>query len=189
MSGDTSNVTLWPDADVLIGSVASASPADGAAFALIGTDPWAFAGILDGSAGFTEDQSNDSNDFFGWGVGVIATGRKNIVITRTFTALEDNAQTLGLRYDTTGVTFSGGGYTGDLAGRDLQRKFRLALQLQSGDILKRQITKNYAQIETLGTVTEGEDGLFSLPVTVKIYPEIVSGKPVYWETYKCPVVP
>jgi hypothetical protein len=188
MSGDTTNVTLFPDADVLIGAVTSDSPADGEDFALTGTDPWVFAGILDGSAGFTEDQANDSQDFFGWGVGVIATGRKNLVITRTFTALEDNPETLGLRYDTTGITFASGGYTGDLAGRDLQRRFRIAAQLQVGDTLKRMISKNYAQIDTLGTVTEGEDAIFSLPVTVKIYPEIIDGKPVYWETYKGPVV-
>lgn len=194
MSGDSSNVTLWPDADVLIGSVASDSPADGEAFALTGSDPWAFAGILDGDAGFTEDQSSDSTDFSGWGVGVVATGRRNLVITRTFTALEDNAETLALRYSTDGVTFTGANYTGTLAGRDLQKRFRLAFQTQLGDQLKRNISKNYVQIDSLGTVTEGENAIFSLPVTVKIYPEITtdpdSGLAIatYWETYRGPVV-
>lgn len=188
MSGDTSNVTLFPNADVFLGSLLSADPTPGEAFALTGTNPWAFVGILDGDAGFGEDQNADSTDFAGWGVGVIATGRRNLAITRTFTALEDNEQTLGLRYDVTGVTFASGGYSGDLGGRDLQKKFRLAWQLQLGSTLKTRITKNFAQVDSLGTVTEGENNIFSLPVTVKIYPEIVSGKPVYWTDYKGPVV-
>jgi hypothetical protein len=190
MSGDTNNVTLWPDADVFIGSVASTNPADGVDFALTGSNPWAFAGILDGEAGFGETQNADSNNFFGWGVGIVATGRRNLVITRTFTAIEDNKQSLALRYDTSGITFSSGGRTGTLAGRDLQAKFKFGFQLQKGSTLHRRICKNYAQIETLGDVTEGENNIFSLPVTVTIYPEIDSttGKPIYWQEYVGPVV-
>jgi len=194
MSGDTTNVSLWPNADVLIGAVTSDSPDPGEPFALTGTDPWAFAGILDGDAGFAEDQANDNNKFFGWGVGTIAVANRNLSITRTFTALEDNEETLGLRYDVSGITFTSGAYSGDLGGRDLQRQFRLAMQMQKAGKLKRFITKNYAQINSLGTVTEGENNLFSLPVTVEIFPTLVvdgdTGEvtPVYWETYLGPVV-
>lgn len=186
MSGDVDNVAVWSEADVLLGPLTAANPADGADFALTGTDPWAFVGILDGAAGFTESQASTSTDHTGWGYGVIATTRKDQTITIAFTALEDNAETLGLRYDTSGVTFSAGGYSGDLAGRDLQDKFKIAREVRTGGVIKRQISKNYAQIESLGDVTEGEDSLARLPVVVKIYPEIVDGKPVYWETYKGP---
>lgn len=184
MSGDVDNVAVWAEADVLTGPLTAANPVGGADFALTGTDPWAFVGILDGAAGFTESQAATSTDHTGWGVGVVATTRKDLAITVAFTALEDNAETLALRYDTSGIVFAGGGYSGDLAGRNLQDKFKIAREVRTGDVIKRQICKNYAQIESLGDVTEGEDTLARLPVVVKIYPEIVDGKPVYWETYK-----
>lgn len=188
MSGDVNNVAVWAGADVLLGDLAATNPTAGAAFTL--NDPtatpavtteWDFAGILDGSAGFTEAQSNDSTDFTGWGHGVVATARKNLAITFAFTAIEDNLVTLGLRYDTSGITVAGGGYSGDLAGRDLQRKFKIARQVQTGSLIKRQISKNYAQIETIGDATESDSGLAVCQVTVKIYP---TSDATYWATYK-----
>lgn len=188
MAGNTDNVAVWSEADVLIGPLTAVTPADGVAFTLTGGDAWAFAGILDGAAGFGETQSSESTAHNGWGYGEIATTRKNLTIMRTFTALEDNAETLGLRYDASGVTFTGANYTGDLAGRDLQAKFRVAFETRSGATIKRYITKNFAQVDSLGDVSETEDNLAALPVTLKIYPEIVDGQPVYWEVYKGPVV-
>ena len=177
MSGDVNNVAVWADADVLIGDLDAVNPVGGAAF---GAD-WDFAGILDGSAGFSESQTNDSTDFFGWGKGVVATARKNLKITRTFTAIEDNLVTLGLRYDVTGVTAAGTGYSGDLKGRDLERKFKVAFEVRTGGKVKRLISKNYAQVESIGDSTEGEDNLATSPVTVAIYPD---SDGAYWETYK-----
>lgn len=184
MAGDISNTKVWAEADVLLGALTSAIPEDGEAFSLIAPDPWAYAGILDGSAGFTESNANSNTDHTGWGYGVIATSRKDQTITRTFTALEDNAEILGLRYNTEGVTFTGNDYAGDLAGRDLQAKFKIAFEVRTGDEIKRFISKNYAQIDTLGDVSETEDNLAMLPVTVKIYPEIVDDEPVYWTVYR-----
>lgn len=191
MAGDTDNVAVWSEADVLIGSLTATNPTAGAAFTLNTaggtpvTDQWDFAGILDGSAGFSESQSNDSTDYTGWGVGTVATSRKNLTITRTFTVLEDNPITLGLRYDTSDVTFNstGGysGYSGTLAGRDLNEKFKVAFETRSDGVVKRLISKNYAQIESIGDVSEGEDNTASFSVTVKIYPN-ASGE--FWETYK-----
>src|SRR5690349_8740880 len=111
MSGDVDNVAVWAEADVLLGPLTAPNPAAGADFALTGTDPWGFAGILDGSAGFTESQSSTSTDHTGWGVGVVATTRKDLSITRTFTALEDNEETLRLRYNTDGIVFTADGYS------------------------------------------------------------------------------
>lgn len=185
MSGDVSNVAVWADADVFIGDLTATIPAAGAAFTL--NDPpttvtqWDFAGLLDGSAGFAESQSNDSTDFFGWGVGVVATARKNLAVTRKFTAIEDNLVTLGLRYDVSGVTASGGGYSGDLKGRNLERKFKIAFQVETNGVIKRVISKNYAQVDAIGDATESEDGLATTDVTVKIYPDSAG---VFWTTYK-----
>lgn len=184
MAGNIDNVAVWSEADVLIGPLAALTPIDGADFDMVGGDAWAFAGILDGAAGFSESQSSTSTPHYGWGYGEIATTRKDLAIMRTFTALEDNEETLALRYDTTGITFASGGYSGELAGRDLQKKFRIAFEVRTGSTIKRWVSKNFAQVDTIGDVSENEDNLAQLPVTVKIYPEIVDGQPVYWETFK-----
>lgn len=254
MAGDTDNVAVWSEADVLVGSLTATNPTAGAEFLLnnsprvvtVGTTnastaitaasgtfsttqdvgasitgtgipvgatlsavgsttsatlsaaatatgasvsatitrlpgQWDFAGILDGSAGFNETQANDSTDFNGWGVGVVATSRKNLVITRTFTVLEDNATTLGLRYDTSGLVVAGDGYSGTLAGRDLSHKFKIAFETRTSDTVKRLISKNHAEIDSIGDVTEGEDNTASFPITVKIYPD-ANGE--FWQTWK-----
>lgn len=184
MAGDTDNVAVWSEADVLVSGLTSTNPTAGAAFTLNGgavTTQWNFAGILDGSAGFAETQSNDSTDFSGWGVGTVATTRKNLAITRTFTVLEDNMTTLGFRYDVSGITVSGAGYSGTLGARDLSKKFKIAFETRTGATIKRLISKNHAEIESIGDVTEGEDNIASFPVTVKIYPD-ANGD--FWVTYK-----
>lgn len=183
MAGDVDNVAVWAEADVLIGPLTATDPTAGAAF-LLTTGNWDFVGILDGSAGFTESQTNTSTDHTGWGVGVVATTRKDLAITRTFTALEDNETTLGLRYDASGVTFGSGTYTGTLAARNLQDQFKIAFEVRTGDVIKRMISKNFAEIDAIGDVSENEDGLASMQVTVKIYPDTTSGDPVYWKVYK-----
>lgn len=185
MAGDTDNVAVWSEADVLLGSLTATVPTAGADFTLNSppttTSEWDFAGILDGGAGFTESQTNDSTDFPGWGVGTVASTRRNLAITRTFTVMEDNAVTLGLRYDTDGVTFAADGYTGTLAGRDLNYKFKIAFETRTGDVVRRLISTNYAQIDSIGDVAEGEDAVASFSVTVKIYPDADGN---FWETYK-----
>lgn len=185
MAGDTANVNVWSGADVLLGSLTAASPTSGAAFTMNATPGtganWDFVGILDGGAGFSESQTNDSTDFSGWGVGTVATTRKNLSITRTFTVLEDNLITLGLAYDTSGLTVAGAGYSGTLKGRDLNEKFKIAFETRAGAVKKRLVSKNYASIESIGDKTEGEDNVASFPVTVKIYP-LADG--TFWDTYK-----
>jgi hypothetical protein len=185
MAGDTANVNVWSGADVLLGSLTATVPTAGAAFTMNATPGtgtnWDFVGILDGGAGFSESQSNDSTDFPGWGVGTVATTRKNLAITRTFTVMEDNLVTLGIRYDVSGITVAGAGYSGTLKGRDLAEKFKIAFETRAGTAIKRLISKNYAMIESIGDATEGEDNVSSFPVTVKIYP---SSAGEFWTTYK-----
>lgn len=183
MAGDVNNVAVWADADVLLGDLTATNPTGGAPFDTTTTGGWSFVGILDGGNGFVESQSNDSSDFTGWGMGVVATTRSNLAITRQFTAIEDNIETLGLRYNADGVTpgTGGDGYSGNLAARDLQKKFKIAFEVRTGDELKRVVSSNYAQIDSIGDATEGETALQSVQVTVKIYPDS-SGN--YWSTYK-----
>lgn len=176
--GDVANVILPGDADVAIADVGATLPTDPAAYGA----SWDYLGLLDGSAGMPEDQSNDKTELSAWGRGVIRSSRKNVAITRAVTVLEENATTLGLRYDanistTTGVT------SGTLDSRDPNKKFLVGFDYIDGDELVRLITSNYAQIESIGTVTPSEDGPPSFQVTFAIYP--TSGK-VYWRYYRGP---
>lgn len=180
-AGNPDNAEVWAEADVLIGTVASVIPVGGAAFALTGADKWSFVGLLDGGQGFSEAQTNDATDHNAWGFGVVATTRRNLAITKTFTVLEENLVTLALFYDTSGLTFTGDNYAGDLAGRDLTEKFRIAFATRSGGVEKRRVSKNFAQIDSIGDATEGEDALESRQVTVKIYPDDAG---IYWYAFK-----
>lgn len=184
MAGDPNNAGVWAEADVLTAGLAVANPVGNAAF-VVTTGNWSPVGILDGSAGFSESQDFDSTDYFGWGFGKIASSRKNLAITKTFTALEENLVTLGLAYDASGLTVSSGVTSGDLAARDLNLKFKIAFELRGGPgtgaSLRRLISKNYAQIDSIGDVTEGEDNLMTRQVTVAIYPD---ANKKYWVYYK-----
>jgi hypothetical protein len=182
LHGDPNNAAVWSGADVFIGALTATNPADGVEFNVTtGSTNWTFLGILDGSAGMAEAQANDSTDFPGWGWGVVATSRKNLKITKTVTALEDNPVVIGLAYDASGLTVTAPNYTGDLAARDLNAKLKVGFQIVQGTNIKRLITKNYAQIDTLGDATEGEDSLASRQITFGIYPD---SSRKYWKAYR-----
>lgn len=180
MAGDPNNAGVWSEADVLTAGLAVANPAGGAAF-VVTTGNWAPLGILDGAAGFSESQAFDNNDFFGWGFGKIASSKKNLTVTKSFTALEDNLTTLGLAYDASAVVLATGNYSGDLKARNLNLKFKIAFEVRNGSTIRRLISKNYAQINALGDATEGEDSLMTRQVTVDIYPD---ANKVFWAYYK-----
>lgn len=192
MAGDTDNVAVWSEADVLIGSLTATIPTGNAAFAMNETSggtsgvvtQWDWVGILDGAAGFTESQANDATDFYGWGVGVVASSKKNLAITRTFTCLEENLITLGLRYDASGITDTSGNLAGTLSGRDLNEKFKIAFETRAGDTVERYISKNYASIDSIGESTRGEDNVATVPITVKIFPTISGSDAQYWTYYR-----
>lgn len=180
MAGDTDNTSVWSEADVYIGALDAPNPTGNAAFSLVDGD-WDLVGLLDGSAGFGEQQSIDSTDHNAWGYGVIATTRRNFKLTRTFTALEDNETVMGLIYDASGVTFTDEDYTGTLKVRDNALKFKIAFELRDGVKVRRMISANYGQIEEIGEVSESEDGIQSRPITVAIYP---NGSQELWVTFK-----
>lgn len=179
MSGDVTKAAVWAGADVYIAdSLSAASPVGGAAFS--GTD-WDLVGLLNGEEGFEEERETDSTDHYAWGSILVATSRKNFKITRKFVALEDNETVMGLVYDASGITWTGANYSGTLKKPDLQRKFRIGFQVQTGNVIKRLISKNYAQVDEVGSSKEGENDLASREITVCIYPD---SNGVLWETYK-----
>lgn len=179
MSGDVSSVATWANADVLIGDLTATPPTLGTPFAA--ATGLKFLGIVTPD-GFTESQSNDSNDVQGFGYGVVATVRSNQVYTFKVIALEDNVVNLGLRYDASGITpaASGPGYSGDLKVRDLTKRFLLGRQLQSGNMLKQQFCKNYVQIDSIGDAQESQTGVLQTELTFKVYPDVNKG---LWSVY------
>jgi hypothetical protein len=162
MSGDPDKASIWNDADVYIGDVTATLPAD------IDTPfdgSWDLVGLLDGDAGFEEDRSWDSSDFFAWGNLLVRTSRKNFVLTRKFTALEENAVTNGLVWP--------GSVSGERAVPKANHRFKAAFETTDDGVnkKKRVVTRKHAEVEEVGTIKDSESDLTKLEITVKIYPD------------------
>jgi len=170
MSGTVSNVATWANADVLIGDLTATAPTLGTAFSATGG--LSFLGLVT-TDGTTESQSNDSTDISAFvEQGVIATVRSNLVYTLQVTAMEDSIVNMGLRYDASDLTAAAGGgvgYSGITKARDLTRKFKIGLQLTSGDLLKQRYTRGHAEIDSIGDAQESQSGVLQTQVTFKIY--------------------
>jgi len=188
MAGDPSNAAVWAFADVYIGATTATNPIGGAAFG----DDWDAVGLLNGDDGFTEAMTNDSNDFFAWGGILVATTRKNFKLTRSFTAYEDNQTVFDIWYPGHDVTFGAtgneDGYSGVINVPDLSYKFKIGFETRQGSVIKRVISKNYAQVDSRGDNKEGESDLASRQFTVAIYPaaEDENGKSALFDTYRGP---
>lgn len=169
MSGDPNNAAVWANADVFIGGLTANIPTAGDPF----DNTWDYVGLLNGDDGFTQSESFDTNDFFAWGVGIIATTRKNFKVRRSFTAFEENQTVYDLLYPGHTVVFDGltGGYEGDVFVPDLSNKFRIGWELRSSTAVRRLVSANYAQIDERPDSKEGENDLASHPITVAVYPD------------------
>jgi hypothetical protein len=169
VAGNPDNAAVWGGADVLIAPIGTAIPTTNTAFAA----GWKYVGLLDGGQGFEESIEQDSTDHNAWGYGVIATTYGNTKVTKTFTALEENATVMGLVYDVSGMTFDdvAGTYVGDLAVRDNTTRVQVAFVTNSGGTERRLITKNYATIAASGAGSESEESLASKSFTVTIVPD------------------
>ena len=179
MAGSPSNAAVWGGADVLIAPIGTAIPVGNAAFAA----GWEYVGLLDGGQGFEDSIEQDSTDHTAWGYGVIATTYGATKVTKTFTALEENAVVMGLVYDTSGMTFDdeAGTYVGDLAVRDNTERVLIAFVTTSGDNERRVISKNYATIAATSPGSESEEALASKGFTATIVPD--ADKKLFY-TYK-----
>src|SRR6478609_8963943 len=94
MSGNTANARLWTDADVWVASsLATANPADGNTPFGAG---WNLLGLLDGDDGIPETRDEDTDDKYAWGGILVRTSRAHFKLTKSFSALEDNAYTRSL---------------------------------------------------------------------------------------------
>ncbi len=179
MTGNPANAAVWADADVYIGDITAAIPVAGAAFSV----DWDAVGLLSGDDGFTEKMAMDTNDFFAWGGILVATTRKNFKLTRDFTVYEENATVMDLVYPGNTLVFDTDGYAGDLKVPDMNAKFRIAFQTKQGTLIKRVVSKNYAQIDDRGDSKDGESDLASRQLTVAVYPDAAG---ILFTTYKGP---
>lgn len=179
MAGNPTNAAVWGGADVLIAPIGTAIPVGNGAFA----PAWKYVGLLDGGQGFEESIETDSTDHEAWGYGVIATTYKGTKVTKTFTAVEENATVMGLVYDVSGMTFDdvAGTYVGNLAVRDNTERVLVAFVTTSGDTERRMITKNYGTVSATAAGSESEESLASKGFEVTIVPD--ASKILYY-TYK-----
>jgi hypothetical protein len=159
MSGNPEKASIWGDADVYIGELDATNPETI-------DDPfdasWGLVGLLDGDAGFEESRSMDTSDYFAWGGLLIRTSRRNFVLTRKFTALEDNLVVAGIVWPGSGPA--------ERVVPNLQHRFKIAFETHDGARSKRAITPLYAQVDEIGTIKDAESELTKYEVTVKIYP-------------------
>lgn len=177
MAGNPNAAAVWAGADVYIGDLTAVNPVAGAAYSA----DWDKVGLLNGDDGFSEKISVDSSDFYAWGGILVATTRRNFKLTRDFTAYEDNATMYDLWYPGNTLTWTGDDFEGDIVVPDLQHKFKIAFQTETGSTIKRVTCANYAQLDDRGDSKEGENDLASRQATVVIYPD-ATGK--LFHTYK-----
>lgn len=176
LKGNPNRAAVWAGANVYIGKEDAEVPKDsddkldGSPF----NDDWDVVGVLDGGDGFSETMSFDTNDFYGWGWGIIATVRKNFKYTKQFTALEENETVMGLIWPGNDLEWSGDddqNFAGVLKVPDLENKFKIAFETRSGKKGRRLVSYNYAQIDEIGDSTESDEELQKRQLTVVVYPD------------------
>lgn len=164
------NAPVWGKYAVLLGSLTATVPTGNAAFTLndgTTTTEWDPVGALADDTPFDDgEESIDASDHTAAGFGVYATTYKNQKETRTFTAKETTLVTLGLVYDASGVTPTGGNLSGTLKRRDPTEKFLIAFHRENGEIAERYISKNYAYIDSISRSFGDDESLRTVSVVI-----------------------
>ena len=166
------NAPVWGKYAVLLGSLTATVPTAGAAFTLNDgttvTSEWDPVGALTDDAFDDGAESIESSDHTAAGFGVYATTYRNAKETRTFTVKEKTLITLGIRYDTSGVTDTTGTLSGTLKRRDPSEKFKVAFhrQTKNGSKIERYITQNYATIDSISPAFSNDESTLSVTVTI-----------------------
>lgn len=159
MSGDPSNATVWPDADVYVGATDAVNPADAdTAFGIT----WDLVGLLDGDAGFVQNRSEDVSDLFAWGGIIVRTTRRNFKQTISFTALEDNEVTRDLIWP--------GSEPGELV-VPRPARIKIAFEMREGDTVKRLISAYEAEVSVNGDINDNETDLTKYELIATIFPD------------------
>lgn len=160
MSGDPTASRLWHDADVYI-----AFDLDETRPATIDEDfgaGWDLVGLLDGEEGFTESREEEVSDHFAWGGILMRTGRRNFMLTKSFTAFEHNETTRRLRWP--------GSEAGEIK-VPRPESVLIAFETVDNGVKHRVISRLRAEVTIDGDITENESDPASLPFVAKIYPD------------------
>lgn len=158
MAGDPNNATLWPDADVYVGSTTATNPVD--VSSPFGSD-WDLVGLLDGDAGFVQSRDEEENDIFAWGGLLVRTSRRNFKQTVTFTAIEDNETTKALIWP--------GSSSGDLK-VPRPARLKVAFEMREGDTVKRLISAFEAEVKINGDINDNEADITRYELIATIFP-------------------
>lgn len=159
MAGDPLKANLWTDADVYVSSDLNAAlPAD--ANAPFGA-AWDLVGLLDGDEGFPESRDEDTDDKYAWGGMLVRTSRAHFKLTKSFTALEDNATTYSLLWP---------GSTPTQIVVPRPARVKVAFETREGGKVRRLITALYGEVTLDGDHGENETDLESMTFAVTVFP-------------------
>lgn len=171
------NAPVWSKYAVLFGAIGATIPTGPAAFVL--NDPtagtpvtgqWDPMGTLDPDNPFDSGvESLQASDHAGaLPNGIYATSFKDQKEVLTFTMKETRLVTLGVLYDTSGITVASGNLSGTLKLRDPTKKFLIAFHRQNAaGLIERRISKNYAYIADAITRNQGNDETtYTVPVAI-----------------------
>jgi len=158
MSGDTTKVNLWADADVYIGAIGAPIPAD-ASTAFSGA--WTLVGLLDGDQGFEEGRSEDVKEHFAWGGILVAVTHSKFKLEKKFTVLEDNITTRALIWP---------GSTSTSTIVPVPTDILVAFETRRGGIVRRKITSNRAQVSVDGAIKDDEVDMTAVTLVATIFP-------------------
>jgi len=159
VAGDPLKANLWTDADVYVSSDLNAAlPAD--ANAPFGA-AWDLVGLLDGDEGFPESRDEDTDDKYAWGGMLVRTSRAHFKLTKSFTALEDNATTYSLLWP---------GSTPTQIVVPRPARVKVAFETREGGKVRRLITALYGEVTLDGDHGENETDLESMTFAVTVFP-------------------
>lgn len=168
MSGDVSNVNLWPDADVYVAPLATPDPANASTpFAV----SWQHVGLLDGDAGFVESREEDEETAFAWGGIELPTNSRNFSLAVTFTGWELNATTFSLLWP---------GSTSTELVVPRPELVKIAFETRNGSRVQRKISKYGALVKLDGDLTEDEATPTSYSFRARIFADASTSPPVIW---------
>ena len=161
---------VWSRYAVLLGGLTATVPTGNGAFTLndgTTTNEWDAVGALADDSPFDDGtESIDATPHTAAGFGRYATTYANQTETVTFTAKETTLVTLGLVYDTSGLTDTAGTIQGVLAQRDPSKKFLVAFHRENGTEIERRITKNFATIDSISRSFGNKESLYAVTLNV-----------------------
>jgi hypothetical protein len=168
MAGDSSNASVWPDADVYwTTNLDATNPAT--VDDPFGVD-WDLVGLLDGDAGFVQTRDEDTNDLYAWGGILVRTTRQHFKQTVTFTALEDNDTTRGLIYP--------GSAAGEIVvPRPQLYPGKIAFETREGTKVRRLISAFKAEVSINGDITDAEGDMTRYELVATVFPDAETDPP------------